>query len=79
MRVIIVLVLGFAAQLLFMPAAAHADPAPVRCRDVSNYFSTSHICQYPDGSIINCFTSGPGGPSCKPVPVQLAPGFWDQP
>ena len=70
-------IVGFAAQLAFMPAA-HADPAPVRCKDVPGGVGTQHICQYPDGSITDCW--GVGMPMmCAPVYMQLAPGFWDQP
>ncbi|MGO9151833.1 hypothetical protein [Mycobacterium sp.] len=73
-------IVGFAAQLAFMPAA-HADPAPVRCKDLPGTFGNSHVCQYPDGSVISCITSPLPivGPSCAPVYTQLVPGFWDQP
>jgi hypothetical protein len=61
---------------------AHADPAPVQCRDLPGAMgSNSHVCRFPDGSVTNCI-SGPlpiMGPPCTPVYEQLAPGFWNQP
>ena len=64
-----------------MPVKAHADPAPVRCKDLPGTFGNSHVCQFPDGSVTSCITSALPvvGPPCNPVYTQLAPGFWDQP
>jgi hypothetical protein len=75
-----VVVFSFAGQLATMPAA-RGDPAPVRCRDLPGTFGSSHVCQFPDGSVTSCITSAlpvVGNP-CTPVYTQLAPGFWDAP
>lgn len=54
---------------------AHADPTPTRCKDVPSTFGSSHVCQFPDGSITSVLPVV--GPPCSPVLVQLAPNFWD--
>jgi hypothetical protein len=78
-------VVVLAAGILAAPA--HADPTmppnPTRCKDTPGRLGTSsHTCQFPDGSIVSCVNGGVlpvAGDPCQPVYVQLAPGFWDQP
>jgi hypothetical protein len=75
----VVLVLGFIGEPGTIPAA-HAEPAPTRCRDLPGTFGNSHVCQFPDGSVTNCISSALPvvGPPCTPIYTQLTPGFWDQ-
>jgi hypothetical protein len=75
------LLLNMSLGFVFI-ASAHADPAPVRCKDVSGAFGViSHVCQFPDGSVTTCIAAGVPtlGPPCAPVNVALAPNFWNTP
>ncbi|UQX09653.1 hypothetical protein [Candidatus Mycobacterium methanotrophicum] len=79
--IVVMLAAGAASALMVCGGVAHADPAPVRCRDLPGTFGSSHVCQFPDGSVTSCITSALPvvGPPCNPVYTQLTPGFWDQP
>jgi hypothetical protein len=64
----------WAALTVALAQPAHADPTPVKCVDVPNFFGiAAHVCKFSDGTITNC-----AGIGCIPVPPgQLPPGFWD--
>ena len=81
MTKILTLLMALIVTSAAMPATAHADPAPLRCKDMVGEFGfTQHVCEWPDHSVTYCKNPPPiFAPPCQTLYTQLAPGFWDQP